>query len=128
MDLIEFDAPSFRVNPFINLYIANKSSQVYAPEYRSKFPESLEWWVRTFDIDFNGDLDLFSYYGGGISYFRNDFSMGGGLLFNQITNSIQTHYGGFQTNIYDSRVNAPALSDIDNDGDMDILAFSISGS
>ena len=69
--------------------------------------------MRTFDIDFNGDLDLFSYYGGGISYFRNDFSMGGGLLFNQITNSIQTHYGGFQTNIYDSRVNAPALSDIE---------------
>ncbi|MBL7922716.1 MAG: T9SS type A sorting domain-containing protein, partial [Bacteroidia bacterium] len=29
---------------------------------------------------------------------------------------------------YASRVNAPALSDLDNDGDMDILAFSISGS
>jgi Secretion system C-terminal sorting domain/FG-GAP-like repeat len=128
MDIIEFDAPSFRVNPFINLGIANKTSYVYAPEYRPKFPESLEGWVRTFDIDFDGDLDLFSYYGGGISFFRNDFSMGGGLLFTPITNSIQTHYGGFQTNIYASRVNAPALSDVDNDGDMDILAFSISGS
>ena len=44
------------------------------------------------------------------------------MFFTLITNSIQTHYGGFQTNIYASRVNAPALSDIDNDGDMDILA------
>lgn len=128
MDLIEFDSPSFRVNPFINLGLSNQSSYVYAPEYRSKFPESLEGWVRTFDIDFDGDMDLFSYYGGAISYFRNDFTLGGGLLFTPITNSIQTHYGGFQTNIYVSRVNAPALSDIDNDGDMDILAFSIGGS
>lgn len=128
MDLIEFDAPSFRLNPFINLGIANKTSYVYAPEYRSKFPQNLEGWVRTFDIDFDGDMDLFSYNGGGISYFRNDFSVGGGLSFTLITNSIQTHYGGFQTNIYASRVNAPALSDVDNDGDMDILAFSISGS
>jgi hypothetical protein len=128
MDLIEFEAPSFRINPYINKGIPNKSSYVYAPEYRSKFPDNLEGWVRTFDIDFDGDMDLFSYNGGGISYFRNDFSMGGGLLFTPITNSIQTHYGGFQTNIYASRVNAPALCDVDNDGDMDILAFSISGS
>ena len=128
MDLIEFDAPSFRVNPFVNLMQANVTSYVYAPEYRSKFPIDLEGWVRTFDYDFDGDMDLFSYYGGGISLYRNDYSVGTGLLFTPITNSIQTHYGGFQTNIYASRVNAPALSDLDNDGDMDILAFSISGS
>ena len=72
MDLIEFDAPSFRVNPFINLGVANKSSYKYAPEYRSLFPTSLEGWVRTFDIDFDGDMDLFSYNGGGISFFRKD--------------------------------------------------------
>lgn len=128
MDLLEFDAPSFRVNPFINLGQASVSSYVYAPEYRSKFPTDLEGWVRTFDYDFDGDMDLFSYNGGGISMYRNDYSTGTGLLFTLITTSIQTHYGGFQTNIYASRVNAPALSDLDNDGDMDILAFSISGS
>ncbi|MBK7965486.1 MAG: hypothetical protein IPK10_09480 [Bacteroidetes bacterium] len=128
MDLIEFDAPSFRVNPFINLGFANKTCYVYAPEYRPVFPDILEGWVRTFDIDFDGDMDLFSYFGGGISFFRNDISAGNGLFFTQISNSIQTHYGGFQTNVYESRVNAPALSDIDDDGDMDILAFSISGS
>lgn len=128
MDLVEFEAPSFRINPFINLGVANKSSYVYAPEFRPRFPVDLEGWIRTFDFDFDGDMDLFSYNGGGISLYRNDYSTGTGLIFTPITNSIQTHYGGFQTNIYASRVNAPALSDIDNDGDMDILAFSISGS
>lgn len=128
LDLIEFDAPSFRVNTFINLGIANKSSYVYAPEYARKFPKELEGWIRTFDYDFDGDMDLFSYAGGAISLYRNDYSIGTGLLFTFITNQIGTHYGTFPTNIYASRVNAPALSDLDNDGDMDILNFSISGS
>ncbi|MBL7924916.1 MAG: VCBS repeat-containing protein, partial [Bacteroidia bacterium] len=128
MDLIEFDAPSFRLNPFINTGVANKASYYYAPEYRSKFPDGLEGWIKTYDYDADGDMDLFSYNGGGISLFRNDFTSGIGLGFTAIAQQLQTHYGGFQTNIYASRVNAPALSDLDNDGDMDILAFSISGS
>jgi len=128
MDIVEFDAPSFRVNPFINTGVANKSSYYYAPEYRAKFPNDLEGWIRSFDYDFDGDMDLFSYNGGGISLYRNDFNSGVGIVFTPITTQIQTHYGGFQTNIYVSRVNAPAISDIDNDGDMDILSFSIGGS
>ncbi len=128
MDLIEFDAPSFRVNTFINLGIANTSSYKYAPEYARKFPKDLEGWIRTFDYDFDGDMDLFSYAGGAISLFRNDYNTGSGLSFTPITSQLGTHYGSFPTNIYASRVNAPALSDMDNDGDMDVLAFSISGS
>ncbi len=128
MDLIEFDAPSLRVNTFINLGIANMSSYKYAPEYARVFPKDLEGWIRTFDYDFDGDMDLFSYAGGAISLFRNDYTPGTGLTFTPITYQMGTHYGGFSTNIYASRVNAPALTDLDNDGDMDVLAFSISGS
>ncbi|MBL0095465.1 MAG: VCBS repeat-containing protein [Bacteroidetes bacterium] len=128
MDLIEFDAPSFRVNTFINLGIANMSSYKYAPEYARVFPKDLEGWIRTFDYDYDGDMDLFSYAGGAISLFRNDYTSGTGLMFTPITYQMGTHYGGFSTNIYASRVNAPALTDLDNDGDMDVLAFSISGS
>jgi hypothetical protein len=59
MDLIEFDAPSLRVNTFINLGIANMSSYKYAPEYARVFPKDLEGWIRTFDYDYDGDMDLF---------------------------------------------------------------------
>jgi hypothetical protein len=59
LDLIEFDAPSFRVNTFLNFGIANMSIYIYAPEYARVFPNDLEGWVRTFDYDFDGDMDLF---------------------------------------------------------------------
>lgn len=129
MDLVEYDAPSFRVNPYINLGIANQASYVYAPEFASRFPiDKMEGWIRTFDYDFDGDMDLFTYYIGGLALFRNDYSPGTGLVFTMITGSMETFYGSFSTNIWVSRVNAPALADLDNDGDMDILSFSISGS
>lgn len=129
LDLVQFESPSFRINPYINLSINGKSSYKYAPEYRPQFPEGLEGWIRTFDYDFDGDMDLFSYYNAGISCYRNNYSSGGGLNFTQVSNSLLSTYGsGAPTNIYVSRVNAPALTDTDNDGDMDILNFSISGS
>lgn len=129
MDLLHLDAPANRFNTFINLGILNQSSYVYAPEYVSRFPVGqIEGWIRSFDYDNDGDMDFFTYNGGGIAVYRNDFTPSLGLQFTFITAQLQTYYGNFQTNIYASRVNAPALSDLDNDGDMDVVALSISGS
>ncbi len=128
MDLIAYCSASNRIAPFINLGVYKKSSYVYAPEYISRFPNGLEGWIRTYDYDGDGDLDLFSYENAGINCYRNDFNSQNGLHFSLVTNQLTTHYGSFSTNIYVSRVNVPALSDVDNDGDMDVLAFSISGS
>lgn len=128
MDIIAYCSASNRIAPFINQGIYKKSSYIYAPEYVSRFPAELEGWIRTYDYDGDGDLDLFSYVNAGISCYRNDYNAQNGLHFTLITNQLTTHYGTFPTNIYVSRVNVPALSDVDNDGDMDVLAFSISGS
>lgn len=128
MDLAEYDAPSFRVNPYLNLGVAGQSSYVYAPEYAPRFPlDKMEGWIRTFDYDFDGDMDLFTYYIGGLAVFRNDYSSGTGLVFTMVTSTLETYYGTFSTNIWVSRVSAPALADVDSDGDMDVLSFSISG-
>jgi hypothetical protein len=128
MDLISFDIQSYRLSCFINTGVVGASSYVYAPEYVQYFTMPLEGWIKTFDYDFDGDMDFFVYRGGGIAVYRNDFSIGMGLSFSIASNQLQTDYGSISSNLYSSRVDAPALVDIDSDGDMDILSFYIGGS
>ena len=127
LDLVEFDASAARLSTFLNDGSSNGNPYRYAPSYIPVFPSNLEGWIRTFDYDQDGDMDLFTYYVGGIAVYRNDYSPLTGLVFTPVTQQIQTFYGSFSTNIFVSRVNAPALADLDSDGDMDILSFSISG-
>jgi len=127
MDLVAYSSSNNRIIPMINKGLSKKSSYVYAPEYVSKFPNDLDGWIKSYDYDNDGDMDLFSYYNASIRCYRNDINAGQGLKFTLVVPQLYTHYGTFPTNIYCSRVNMPALSDVDNDGDMDVLAFSISG-
>lgn len=128
LDLVHYDAPSMRLNTFVNNGQSGLNAYTYAPEFVGRFPVEIEGWIITYDYDSDGDMDLFTYNAGGIALYANQYNALTGLQFSLASNQIQTRYGGFQTNIYASRVNAPAISDLDNDGDMDILAFSISGS
>ena len=128
MDLVAYSSTNNRIIPMINKGVYKKSSYVYAPEYVSKFPNDLDGWIKSYDYDNDGDMDLFSYYNASLRCYRNDINAGQGLKFTLVVPQLYTHYGTFPTNIYCSRVNIPALSDVDNDGDMDVLAFSISGS
>jgi hypothetical protein len=123
-DLIAFDGFSARLNCFV--YGTN--GYEYAPEYNSLFPQNLEGWVRTYDYDNDGDKDLFSYIQGGIRVDRNESMISTGLSFINFTMQINCNYSGTNPNLFVTRVDIPALTDIDNDGDMDILAFSINGS
>ncbi len=131
LDLIVFDWVNrnvFRMNCFVNNGSTTSNPWILAPQYSKLFPKGLEGWIRTFDYDCDGDLDLFSYYvSGGMELFKNNYSISNGLSFDQIPIVLDTHYGSFQTPIYVSRVDMPALTDLENDGDMDILAFSIGG-
>ncbi len=123
-DLIVFDGQAARLNCF--LYSSN--GYVYAPEYNSLFPQNLEGWVRTYDYDNDGDKDLFSYIQGSIRVDRNESTIATGLSFTNVTMQLNCHYAGTFPNLFVTRIDIPAFTDIDNDGDMDILAFSINGS
>ena len=128
MDLLSFDIQTYRLSCFINTGVVGSSSYLYAPEYLQYFTMPLEGWIKTFDYDFDGDMDFFVYRNGGIAAYRNDFSIGTGISFSLASNQLQTDYGSISSNLYSSRVDAPAFVDIDDDGDMDVLAFYIGGS
>ena len=131
MDMVVFDWSNekvFRLNCYVNEGLPGKEDWRLAAKYNDAFPKIMEGWIRTYDYDCDGDMDLFTYEDGGyLGLYRNDYTSSGGLKFTLITNQVQTYYGTFASNLYVTRIDMPAMSDIDGDGDMDVLGFSISG-
>jgi len=95
--------------------------------YLNRFPALHDWALL---VDYNNDQkeDIFTYSSGGIAVYKNT-STANSLQFTQVSNSLSADFGsGFLSNIYVSSVDIPAIADIDNDGDIDILTFHILGS
>ncbi|MEE2700402.1 MAG: FG-GAP-like repeat-containing protein [Bacteroidota bacterium] len=120
-DLIIFDRTGNKLTPFLNI----NSQYVFAPEYRSAFPKNLHDWLILSDYNCDGKQDLFTYSSGGISILENTST--GTLSFSMVTPLIMSDYGSSNLNLYVSGADIPAITDVDNDGDLDILTFSILG-
>lgn len=125
LDLIIFDKNGDQINCFINHGTEGIVDYHYAPEYNSKFPE-LEDWVLLRDFNCDNKMDVFTSHNGGIRVYENT-STNNELNF-ELLHSIFTDRGSGPTNLYVSSVDIPHIGDIDNDGDLDILTFTIIGS
>jgi len=120
MDLLLFDRQGNRLIPLV--YEGPAGSVNYHPDtsYRSSFPD-LHDWVVTADYDCDGRMDLFTYGLGGIRVFRN--ISGSSLTFQLITTMLTSWYYTGYIGILVTPVDYPAISDLDGDGDLDILTF-----
>lgn len=123
MDLFLFDRAGNRITTFINNGSTGTDAYDYAPEYSDLLPP-LHDWVRSVDYDCDGDLDLFTYTSSAMGVWRNDYSVGTGLQFTQVSTQLISWYGSLQNPIFVTQVNMPALEDVDNDGDLDIITFA----
>lgn len=125
MDLLLFDRSGNVLLPLINENIPGKFSYIYMPEYRSKFPYLYDW-IITADFNNDGKMDIFTYGVGGIRVFKNVSTLNElkfELWSNQLNSLIYNNY----FNIYLTDVDYPIITDVDGDGDLDILAFYILG-
>ncbi|MES2287340.1 MAG: FG-GAP-like repeat-containing protein [Bacteroidota bacterium] len=130
-DLFIFDRTGNKVRTFINKGTANTVDFKYAPQYETKFPK-LHDWALLADYNCDGKEDIFSYsdVGGGFKVYKNTSSISSGLEFTLVTMlqySVFNPPGGSLINLYVSSVDIPAITDIDNDGDLDIVTFAITG-
>ncbi len=123
-DLFCFDRTSYKITTYLNNG-ASSNSHAYAPEYESRFPKIRDWALLV-DYNMDGKRDIFTAGVGGISVFKNVSNMTDGVKFEQVPlpNGIiyETALGNF-INLYVSSVDIPAILDVDNDGDIDILSF-----
>ncbi len=122
-DLFVFDRNGNRILPFLNKGTEGSTDYEFAPEYIENFPE-LHDWAELVDYNADGKEDIFTYsydYPGIIVYKNISVNH---LEFELVVYPFLTSYqGGGYVNILVTSVDYPAITDIDNDGDLDILTF-----
>ncbi len=119
-DLLVFDRHGYRLLPFL-VSPTKPGKLIFAPGYAAMFPP-VEQWMQAVDYNNDGKKDIFTYTTGGIKVYRNDSK--NQLKFTQVTNPyLRSQQGATLTNILVTYADYPAIVDIDNDGDMDVLTF-----
>ncbi len=131
-DLFVFDRTGNKIRTFINKGTANTVDYRYDPSFETRFPK-LHDWALLADYNCDGNEDIYSYsdYGGGFDVYKNISTLATGLQFQKVVTQQKSIYNppsGSLINLYVSSVDIPAISDIDNDGDLDIVTFAITGS
>jgi Secretion system C-terminal sorting domain/FG-GAP-like repeat len=126
MDVIVFDRYDSKILPFVRK--ANDVFQ-YAPEYTAMLPKGL-YYYKTADLNSDGEMDIFTlsessnlliyinktipgtnklkFQDLGPWYYRNQFDSTQPILYNPLSFS---------------KFDMPEISDIDGDGDLDILSY-----
>ncbi len=119
LDLIVFDRYDYRLLPFLNNGQASDTAYTFAPEYAPFFPQDLQEWVLLEDYNCDGKPDIFT--AGPFDEVRvyKNVSTSTQLGFQLVKNRLRATNA--QIAIPSSDI--PALVDVDNDGDLDILAF-----
>ena len=127
-DLFIFDRSANQIRVFLRRF-DDQGFPFYKYEHnaRTRFPSDARY--RAALVDYNGDgkPDLFTYGIGGVKVFKNIGNATDGLQWELASNLLRTDYLGSNTNLYVSSIDIPAIVDVDNDGDMDILTFHLGG-
>lgn len=139
-DLVVYDKSGGKIRTYINDKIAGQASFTHNSVYQSGWPQ-VNSWMKLFDYNCDGKEDVFTYSNGagGILVHKN-VSVAGNFQFVPVGHfdaglnawylvSDYTPVGvsGPPLNIPVNQVALPGLSDMDGDGDMDILVFNAQG-
>jgi hypothetical protein len=131
-DIVGYDKISGsggRLRAYLNVGLPGEATYLHAYDYQEKLPLVTEW-ALFFDYNNDGKADIFTYTTGGIKVFRNT-SSGSNLGFVLQKGLLMTDYNPAGSpsvsNLYCNAVALPGIADLDNDGDLDILSFSVFG-
>ncbi len=127
-DLVIYE-PGNSVRTFINKGTAGHPIYKYDPKYAINFPAIYNYLILA-DYNCDGIADLFQKGTTGFEVYRGYYNSSNQLCFAFYqdlfySNDIDTH--GFAVNAYTNPSDIPAIVDVDNDGDLDFIAYDIGG-
>ncbi|MBT3173760.1 MAG: T9SS type A sorting domain-containing protein [Lentimicrobiaceae bacterium] len=124
-DLFTFERDWYGMSKcFLNKGGFMETYYVHSPEYEHLFP-SMQNWALLADYNCDGKADIFTSATAGIAVYRNDSQET--LSFTKVSSLLKAETPEGLTNIFVSPPDLPAITDIDMDGDLDILSFGILG-
>lgn len=128
MDLFLFDRTGDQSIFLLNTGTADEP--VYTPtrayDHVHPFP-LLHGWALLHDYNCDGLADIFAYTSGAFAVYRNT-SDAAGLSFTLMDDQVGSNYvPTISPNLYITDADLPGIADIDGDGDLDVLTFSIWG-
>ena len=131
MDLFVFDRTGNKVSTFVNGGTANTVDYIYDHQYVDKFPK-LNSWALLRDYNCDGKMDIFTHTNLGIQVYKNDGDAINGLHFTMVKHELYSYYVDTSPptnyfNLYITSTDIPAIYDVDNDGDLDVLTFDFTG-
>jgi hypothetical protein len=125
-DLLVFDKAAARTLVFLYENPAGIPRWKYAREFEDLLPP-IQSWLATADFNRDGKYDIFTRSPLGIRVFRNTSELPGQAAFVLETNGLLSEGFNGQVNIQVNAYGAPAFTDVDGDGDLDVLNFDFSG-
>lgn len=128
LELVAFEPDNGQISVFKMEKIDGKMVYSYLKDTEGFFPSGMKNRLQIFDYNHDGKKDLFTYgVPSGIKVYKNIGNAIEGLQWMIVADPIiSTSITNQPSTIYASHSTIPALVDVDNDGDMDILTFSSS--
>ena len=127
LDLFIFDRSSDNIRVFLQESIAGVKQYKLKYNAQISFPTDIRYRATFVDYNNDGKNDLFAYGIGGIKVYRNIGDATNGLQWEVAKNLLYSDHGNANLNLYVSSADIPAIVDVDNDGDIDVLSFHIGG-
>lgn len=126
-DLFIFDRDGNTIKPFVNKGNSDSADYEFAPQYINSFPSLMRNIALLADYNCDGKEDIFTWVPGGLKVYRNISTTQTGLNFTLVSQMLYSEYTPNMVNLYVSSTDIPAITDIDGDGDLDILSFGVVG-
>lgn len=132
LDLVVFNRANILDGDKLLTFIFNGTGYEYAPEYEINFPTTeldsprIEYWMLMSDFDCDGIEDIYACTPGYIQFYKGSYDANNKIDFTYKTFFQFNSFSGL-LNLFVSSIDIPAIADINNDGDLDVLTFNIFG-